>query len=1199
MENEAVNEALLIQYLLGELDEEAMRKIEANFFIDEMAFDELQVAENELIDRYLAGTLSRHERHRFETFFLSSPGRKERLRFARILQKYISHNRVDGGRSRLERLYISRSRLRKLLVSPAGLAAAIALILGIVIGLWAVFYQSPHNKVLASLSNAYRDQRPFESRIVGLKYAPLLQERGSLEPFINRKERDRAELIALNEVADHPKAESYYSLGQVYLTEQKFDEAIEEFGKALVMDPNNAQINSDLGAALFERARRRASPNERPADLIQARAHFDKALEPDSSLLAARFNRGLWYEYMSLHEKAYQDWQTYLENDPNSKWADEIREKLKVSEQERNPPSRSKAEIFDDFIDAYKMRDDQRAWQAFNQSRARTGNVITEKLLDDFLALSEKPLSPEASREISTLLYAGELEAESAKDLFTKDLARFYKLTNPAQRKTLAQARALLKSAGDHFKLGEYEQAGGLFSNAERRFEQAGDSEEAVFAQIWQASCYLRTAPQRSLLILERLLPKLQEKRYRWLFAQALNSLADAHTSKRDFSEALRCAKQSLEISEEIGDLKGALRNLQLPVLVNQQCGDYLKSLGLILSAFDFARTLSLEPQELWTFYHQAASNLCSLGHPRIASDFQDQALGLAVASGMPLLKARSLGLSGLIHQKLGEYQQALDDIQLALAEAQKITGEKSRTNLIASSFLSLAEIYMESKNYTDALDYYNKAIQLHQRLDVDIYTFQAHKGKLSSLIELHDDDGASKEIEVALPAVEAYRPKIKEEHARNNFFDLAQSIYDLAIDFTQARLNDSARAFNYSEISHARSLLEMVGGTVQLIDEPGSPEIKLESSTRPLTLAEIRQRLPEQSQIVQYSVLDNKLLIWVISREDFHCEQQQIDVDELNGKIKKFWELVAKQKAGSSDEAIRYAQDLYTLLISPIEPFLDSRKQICIVPDKYLNYVPFTALMSANSNRYLIQDYMLELAPSSSIFIACTERAVDKEKIQLERLLSVGDPSFDRKQFDQLPYLTSAALEAEAISKYYSPAITLLREEATESRVKIATENANVIHFAAHYLIDDRSPMLSKLLLAEEPAHSDGDREPDGLLQAYEIYKLSLPQTRLVVLSGCQTGVEHFYRGEGAISFARPFIKAGVPVVVASLWPIETRSASELMVEFHRLRKQEGLSSVEALRAAQLKFIEDSDADHRNPYFWAPFTAIGGYARF
>ena len=158
------------------------------------------------------------------------------------------------------------------------------------------------------------------------------------------------------------------------------------------------------------------------------------------------------------------------------------------------------------------------------------------------------------------------------------------------------------------------------------------------------------------------------------------------------------------------------------------------------------------------------------------------------------------------------------------------------------------------------------------------------------------------------------------------------------------------------------------------------------------------------------------------------------------------------------------------------------------------------------------------------------------KERISREKLLSVGDPAFDRTLFKSFDHLPSAASEAEQISQYYIPATILVRESAKESQVISEMQQANVIHFAAHYLIDDRSPMLSKLLLAKEPLRDDKEKGPDGLLQAYEVYKINLPQARIVVLSGCQTGVEHFYRGEGAISFARPFIKARVPIVVEAL---------------------------------------------------------------
>ena len=494
---------------------------------------------------------------------------------------------------------------------------------------------------------------------------------------------------------------------------------------------------------------------------------------------------------MSLYENARQDWQTYLDKDPNSKWADEARQRLKEVEQKQATPAQSKSELFDQFIDAYQVRDDQRAWQAFSRSHARTGNIITQRLLDDFLSFSEKGLLSEANNRISILSYAGELESEAANDHFTKDLAEFYRLTNSTQRKHLAQARGLMKSANETYKLAENEKAGSLFSEAGRLFDLAGDHCESLFAESWLGNCYLRIRTERSLSILERLRTRLEAKRYKWLLAQALNSLSDAHNSKRDFTKTLNCSKQSLEMSKEVGDLKGVLRNLQLPILIHQQCGDYVKSIGLILSAFDLAVVLSLEPQELWTFYHQAASNYCSLNRPAIAIDFQNKALQLAEASGMPLLKSRSLGLSGLICQKKGDYKHAISDLQQALSEAQRITGEKSRANLIGNLSLSLADIYRESEDYTNAVDYYSKAIEIHQRLGIDIYTFQAHKGKLLSLIKLQDYEGASEEIEKALPAIEEYRPKLKEETIRNDFFDLAQSIYDLTIDFTYTRLNE------------------------------------------------------------------------------------------------------------------------------------------------------------------------------------------------------------------------------------------------------------------------------------------------------------------------------------------------------------------------------------------------------------------------
>lgn len=73
----------------------------------------------------------------------------------------------------------------------------------------------------------------------------------------------------------------------------------------------------------------------------------------------------------------------------------------------------------------------------------------------------------------------------------------------------------------------------------------------------------------------------------------------------------------------------------------------------------------------------------------------------------------------------------------------------------------------------------------------------------------------------------------------------------------------------------------------------------------------------------------------------------------------------------------------------------------------------------------------------------------------------------------------------------------------------------------------------------------------------------------------------------------------ANVPVVVASLWPVDSAATSELMINFHRLRTQRRLPTIEALRQAKPDMLTGLDPLYRKPYYWAPFTVIGGHATY
>jgi hypothetical protein len=78
------------QYLLGNLTEESRKKIEERLMTDADFFRELLLAEDDLIDDYLANLLSNTQIRNFESKFLITPERIQKVRFARSLRKYVS-----------------------------------------------------------------------------------------------------------------------------------------------------------------------------------------------------------------------------------------------------------------------------------------------------------------------------------------------------------------------------------------------------------------------------------------------------------------------------------------------------------------------------------------------------------------------------------------------------------------------------------------------------------------------------------------------------------------------------------------------------------------------------------------------------------------------------------------------------------------------------------------------------------------------------------------------------------------------------------------------------------------------------------------------------------------------------------------------------------------------------------------------------
>lgn len=77
-------------YLLGVLPEKQREEIEQRLFSDDDFHLEVEIVEEELFDDYLQNRLLELERRLFETHFLASPLRRQRLQFARAFNDKIS-----------------------------------------------------------------------------------------------------------------------------------------------------------------------------------------------------------------------------------------------------------------------------------------------------------------------------------------------------------------------------------------------------------------------------------------------------------------------------------------------------------------------------------------------------------------------------------------------------------------------------------------------------------------------------------------------------------------------------------------------------------------------------------------------------------------------------------------------------------------------------------------------------------------------------------------------------------------------------------------------------------------------------------------------------------------------------------------------------------------------------------------------------
>ena len=1192
------NQTEIRRYLLGSLSDEEKALLEEKYFSDDAMFEEIEIAEDELIDRYVRGELSKEDSERFTAVVAQSPRLAERVEFARVWK-----DKLSGPVVRLEPVQKTiepkkgwgkgaQPRPTSMSMRYLAIAASVVVLIGVGFFVWRTFiYEPPIERGLEALQAAYREQRPVEARLSGFSYAPLPNERGGEVKF-DSLQRELAGSFLLNQAVRSPNAQSLHAVGQYHLYERQFGKAIEELTAALKQDPNNARINSDLGAALLEEGKRQRSGSEQGREFEtfgRSLSHLTKAIEIDPSLLEARFNLAVLYQNMLPSQEA-DAWREYLKLDNTSAWAEEAKRNLARLQDNSGRNSWNSSASLARYVEAIEKRDDAAAWEVISQSYTSAGNEVANGLLDSLFADSNAQ-HHEGKTGMHALIRLAQFEAGRSGDRFTSDVVQTYEQATSKNKDLLAAARGHMRTGFTLFTNSRFSDAIEEYEQAKRYYQLCDDQAGLALSNYRLAHCYI-LLPDLPLAraTLQRLVAFCRAKNYTWLHAQALYGMAHAFASSNEYSVASDYSLQALDQFETVGDLNGTLRCFAQLSDLNRLLKRVDRSLTYLSRGWALVAGIRAEPMQRWALLTQIAVNMTALDLHEAALLYHREALSIALEMARPLLVSRSYGYVGASYAALAQYDEAISQANRAFETGRTVPADGGR-EIMAYASLQLAEIHRQAGQCDKAIQAYDKSIELYEHVNQDYFSYPAHKGKLQCAMKVSPPDQVLALLRTVLDRSDAFRSKIRNQSERLSFFAAEQSVYDLAIRYEFVNMGDARKAFELAEASRARSLRDAIQGSGEISTSRYGPDLTQRRITNALPLDELQRQLEEGVQILQYAVLDDRVLMWVVTKDGIQHAESVVDRHELNRRVREYLNIISSPPAGI--DALRPAEDLYRLLISPALRNLDTSKPLIVVPDKILNYLAFQALVSADSRRYLIEDFDISTAPSSSVFVDLLQKARSKSNHGHERLLAVGNPLFSENRFGSLSRLPAAVAEVRAITELYPTHRTLVDREATEAALRSEINVADVVHLAMHFVVDDSSEMQSGFPLTPSPTDAMS-RQSDGFLQAHEIYNLRLPNTRLVVLSACQTGIEQQYDGEGAIGVARPFLVAGVPLVVASLWRVDSDAAAQLMRSFHRYRVDKLGSDAHDLKLAQIEMARTSGSKYQHPYYWAAFTAIG-----
>jgi tetratricopeptide (TPR) repeat protein len=280
----------------------------------------LQHLDRNIMSGYLSAELPEHERAYCQAHLIEcNDCRGELALLVRILDEEVSPeelailNRVETARAERHTVSVQPPSLYERFCQSIAAGWKLAVVsTSIVLIVAATFILLLKNNISDISRQSAASVRTLEARLSSQPYSQFVQTRTA--PAIGNPAPGNDELKRLGA--------NPFEMGRFYLQHNEFAKAIAQLEEAKKQEPNSVEISNDLGIAYMESAL--------DGSLDKAVGQFKEALRLKPKYEPAVFNLALACERLGHFSEAEEDFSLYLQMDPDSGWAKEVKSKLQL-----------------------------------------------------------------------------------------------------------------------------------------------------------------------------------------------------------------------------------------------------------------------------------------------------------------------------------------------------------------------------------------------------------------------------------------------------------------------------------------------------------------------------------------------------------------------------------------------------------------------------------------------------------------------------------------------------------------------------------------------------------------------------------------------------------------------------------------------------------------------------------------------------